>query len=198
MVQSSGAAREAHIASRAVPAEGKVICHRRNRHGYAASHGRIVFTSDVEDLERIAHAYFQSVRVLGVGEEKAADYGEAEGLSRFGACISRLRLITPPMRSPRFSTNASFFAAVLRFRRALHASMHAGIVTSMKAARKITVVVPEDLVRRAKQATGLGLAPTVRKGLELVAARQAYSELRKLRGKVKLAIDLDALREDRR
>lgn len=76
--------------------------------------------------------------------------------------------------------------------------MHAGIVTSMKAARKITVVVPEDLVRRAKQATGLGLAPTVRKGLELVAARQAYSELRKLRGKVKLAIDLDALREDRR
>jgi predicted nucleic acid-binding protein len=35
---------------------------------YAASHGGIVFTSDVQDLARIAHAYFPSVRVLGVGE----------------------------------------------------------------------------------------------------------------------------------
>lgn len=67
----------------------------------------------------------------------------------------------------------------------------------MKAARKITVVVPDELVRRAKRATGLGLAPTVRKGLELVAARQVYADLRKLRGKVKVEIDLDDLREDR-
>jgi hypothetical protein len=67
----------------------------------------------------------------------------------------------------------------------------------MKAVRKITVVVPDELLRRAKRATGLGLAPTVRKGLELVAAREAYSELRKLRGKLDLEVDLDALREDR-
>jgi hypothetical protein len=68
----------------------------------------------------------------------------------------------------------------------------------MKAARKITVIVPEELVRRAKRATGLGLAPTVRKGLELVAAREAYSGLRKLRGKLDLDLDLDELRRDRR
>jgi hypothetical protein len=67
----------------------------------------------------------------------------------------------------------------------------------MKSARKITVVVPDELVRRAKRATGLGLAPTVRKGLELVAARQAYDEIRKLRGKVELGIDIEELREDR-
>ena len=67
----------------------------------------------------------------------------------------------------------------------------------MKAARKITVVVPYELVRRAKRATGLGLAPTVRKGLELVAARSAYSALLRARGKVDLELDLDALREDR-
>ncbi|HEX9622626.1 MAG TPA: hypothetical protein VF989_20935 [Polyangiaceae bacterium] len=67
----------------------------------------------------------------------------------------------------------------------------------MKAVRKITVVVPDELLRRAKRATGLGLAPTVRKGLELVAAREAYSELRKLRGKLDLEVDLDELREDR-
>jgi hypothetical protein len=67
----------------------------------------------------------------------------------------------------------------------------------MATAKKITVIVPDELVRRAKRATGLGLAPTVRRGLELVAARGTYSALQKLRGKVKLSIDLDRLREDR-
>lgn len=71
--------------------------------------------------------------------------------------------------------------------------MHAG----MKAARKITVIVPDELVRRAKRATGLGLAPTVRRGLELVAAKKAYAGLSKLRGKLKLDVDLNKLRADR-
>jgi hypothetical protein len=68
----------------------------------------------------------------------------------------------------------------------------------MRAVRKITVVVPDELVRRAKRATGLGLAPTVRRGLELVAAKEACAGLRRLRGKVKLDLDLDELRADRR
>lgn len=75
--------------------------------------------------------------------------------------------------------------------------MNAGMSAGTRTARKITVVVPEELVRRAKRATGLGLAPTVRKGLELVAARKAYSTLLGARGKVELDLDLDALREDR-
>jgi hypothetical protein len=75
--------------------------------------------------------------------------------------------------------------------------MDAGMMAGMKAARKITVVVPDELVRRARRATGLGVTPTVRRGLELVAARDTYRKLRRLRGKLRLAIDIDRLREDR-
>ncbi len=71
-------------------------------------------------------------------------------------------------------------------------------MAGMGTARKITVVLPEELVKRAQKASRLGLAPTIRQGLELVAARDAYSGLRKLRGKIKLDLDLEKLREDRR
>jgi hypothetical protein len=63
--------------------------------------------------------------------------------------------------------------------------------------RKITLEVPEDLLERAMESTGEGVTRTVRRGLELVAAGRAYDELRQLRGKVKLGVDLEALREDR-
>ena len=63
--------------------------------------------------------------------------------------------------------------------------------------RKITVEVPEDLLDRALESSGEGITRTVRRGLDLVAAGRAYDELRRLRGKVKLGIDLEALREDR-
>lgn len=36
---------------------------------FAASHGGIVYTSDVEDLEKIRNAQFPSVRILGVGDD---------------------------------------------------------------------------------------------------------------------------------
>lgn len=67
----------------------------------------------------------------------------------------------------------------------------------MASKRKITLEVPEDLLERALAASGEGITQTVRRGLELVAAGRAYDELRQLRGKLKLAIDLEALREDR-
>jgi len=63
--------------------------------------------------------------------------------------------------------------------------------------RKITVEVPEDLIEKALESSGEGITGTVRRGLKLVAAGRAYAELRQLRGKVKLGIDLEALREDR-
>ncbi len=63
--------------------------------------------------------------------------------------------------------------------------------------RKITVHVPADLLNRARESSGSGITETVREGLRLVAARQAFDDLRKLKGKVKLAIDLEALRVDR-
>lgn len=66
------------------------------------------------------------------------------------------------------------------------------------AARKVTVEVPADLLRRAQRSTGEGVTATIRRGLELVAASRTYDELRGLRGKVKLSIDWRRLRQDRR
>jgi hypothetical protein len=68
----------------------------------------------------------------------------------------------------------------------------------MGTQRKITVHVPDDLVRKALDSSGKGLTATVKQGLELVAAGKAYQDLRKLRGKVRISIDLQKLREDRR
>jgi len=67
----------------------------------------------------------------------------------------------------------------------------------MKPARKITVEVPTELLRRAQRSTGEGVTATVRRGLALAAASRAYEELRKLRGRVRLSVDVDTLREDR-
>jgi hypothetical protein len=66
-----------------------------------------------------------------------------------------------------------------------------------RALKKVTVLLPEALVARAQRAHGEGIAPTIRRGLELVAAGRAYREIRRFRGKVRLSIDIDALREDR-
>jgi hypothetical protein len=62
--------------------------------------------------------------------------------------------------------------------------------------KKLTVEVPADLLERATTASGQGVTPTVRKGLELVAAAGAYGRLRRLRGKVKFSVALSALRQD--
>ncbi len=67
----------------------------------------------------------------------------------------------------------------------------------MRPERKITVMLPEDLLDRALKASGEGITPTLRKGLELVAAKDAYKGLLKLKGKFDLKLDLEELRKDR-
>jgi hypothetical protein len=62
--------------------------------------------------------------------------------------------------------------------------------------KKLTLEVPQELLDRATAASGAGITPTVRRGLELVAAGGAYAKLRKLRGGVKFSIDLRSLRKD--
>ena len=62
--------------------------------------------------------------------------------------------------------------------------------------RKVTLLLPKDLLQRAVKSTGEGITPTVRRGLELVAAGRSYDRLRALRGKVKFSIGLKELRED--
>ena len=62
--------------------------------------------------------------------------------------------------------------------------------------RKITVLLPERLIDQATEATGQGITPTIRRGLENVIAAEALNRVRSLRGKVKFSIDFDALRRD--
>jgi len=67
----------------------------------------------------------------------------------------------------------------------------------METARKITVEVPPELLEKAQKATGSGVTQTVRAGLQLLAASQAYEELLKLRGKVRFSRTWQELKEDR-
>jgi hypothetical protein len=60
--------------------------------------------------------------------------------------------------------------------------------------QKVTVMLPRDLVERAKRVSGLGITPAIRQGLEAVAATDAYEAIRRLRGKVKFSISLNELR----
>jgi hypothetical protein len=72
-----------------------------------------------------------------------------------------------------------------------------GILSVVQTARKITVEVPSELLEKAQRATGSGITQTVRTGLQLVAASQAYARLRQLRGKVRFTRTLAELKADR-
>jgi hypothetical protein len=61
----------------------------------------------------------------------------------------------------------------------------------------VTVELPADLLRRAQKSSGEGVTSTIRRGLELVAAGRAYRDLRALKGRVSLSIDVGTLRQDR-
>lgn len=75
--------------------------------------------------------------------------------------------------------------------------INAGIMSRMSV-RKITVHVPDDLLNKAQRETGEGVTETIRRGLKLVAATGAWERLRRMRGTVRLAVDVDDLRTDRR
>ena len=67
----------------------------------------------------------------------------------------------------------------------------------METVRKITVELPPGLLEKAQRATGSGVTQTVRTGLQLVAASEAYSRLRQLRGKVRFTRTAKELKADR-
>lgn len=76
--------------------------------------------------------------------------------------------------------------------------MNAGMITSMGRARKITVEVDERLLERAQKQARDGVTGTVRRGLEMLAAADAYEKLARLRGKVKFSTTVATMRNDRR
>lgn len=67
----------------------------------------------------------------------------------------------------------------------------------MKKERKVTVMLPEELIEKAMKASGEGLTPTLRRGLELIAAKDAYKGLLKLKGKFDLGLDYEQVKKDR-
>ena len=68
----------------------------------------------------------------------------------------------------------------------------------MGRVRKITVEVDEELLARAQKQVRDGVTGTVRRGLEILAAVDAYEKLARMRGKVKFSTDLATMRNDRR
>lgn len=85
----------------------------------------------------------------------------------------------------------------LAFRAIVDAGVEYGTVGRMETARKITVEVPAELLKKAQQASGSGITETVRTGLQLVAASRAYARLRQLRGKVRFSRTSAELKADR-
>ena len=68
----------------------------------------------------------------------------------------------------------------------------------MGNAKKITVEVPEELLKDAQAQTGQGVSETVRRGLQLLAAAQSFQELRNMKGKVKFSKTTDELKHDQK
>ena len=67
----------------------------------------------------------------------------------------------------------------------------------MGTPRKITVEIPQALLEKAQRASRTGITQTVRTGLELLAASDAYARLLRFRGKVRFSRTLAQLKDDR-
>ena len=69
-------------------------------------------------------------------------------------------------------------------------------MASDKKKKKLTVMVPEDLLKEALESSGDSISETVKHGLSLIIGANAARRLRGFRGKVKVSIKLDKLRTD--
>jgi len=65
------------------------------------------------------------------------------------------------------------------------------------ALKKVTIELPEELLEKAQQATGSGITQTIRTGLQLLAASQAYAHLRQVRGSFRFSQTVAQLKDDR-
>jgi hypothetical protein len=65
-----------------------------------------------------------------------------------------------------------------------------------KNLKKVTVLVPDDLLQNALEASGDSISATVQAGLRLLCEQQAFKKLSKMRGKIACSIDVEALRSE--
>ncbi|EMP81118.1 hypothetical protein LEP1GSC162_3508 [Leptospira santarosai str. CBC1531] len=61
--------------------------------------------------------------------------------------------------------------------------------------KRITANLPENLLKKARLVTGKGITETIVMGLELLKRSRAYDKAQKLKGKIKIQINLDVSRE---
>ena len=72
---------------------------------------------------------------------------------------------------------------------------HTFILTAMSQhLRKVTVNLPEDVLDRAMRITKKGITETLLEALGELERRSQRSALRRLRGKVRIELDLEATR----
>ena len=65
----------------------------------------------------------------------------------------------------------------------------------MNATRRVTANVPVVLLAEAQRVTGKGLTETLVRGLELVRRSAAAEKAARLKGKIRLDVDLEGSRE---
>lgn len=65
----------------------------------------------------------------------------------------------------------------------------------MARGRRVTAVLPEDLLHDAMKATGKSMNDTLVAGLRLLRRARAYQKAMALRGKIRLEVDREASRE---
>jgi hypothetical protein len=63
------------------------------------------------------------------------------------------------------------------------------------ATKRVTVNLPDALLREAGEVTGKGITETLIEGLQVIARRRAHAKAMALRGKLDLQIDLEVSRE---
>jgi len=67
----------------------------------------------------------------------------------------------------------------------------------MNDMRKITAVLPANLIAKAQANTGEGVADTLRIALERLNHAEWCRRMLELRGKIQIEVDIEELREDR-
>lgn len=66
----------------------------------------------------------------------------------------------------------------------------------MGTAKKITTIIPEDLIKSAQKVTGQGITQTIKTALQLLSKKESYKEFKALKGTYKSKLDISRLRED--
>lgn len=77
-------------------------------------------------------------------------------------------------------------------------SVHTNVSMVIMTSRRVTANLPADLLETAMAVTGKGITETLTEGLEAVRRRRFYERAARLRGKVRLEVDLEELRGRRR